>query len=57
MIGFLLIEGFRWLIWLVFMGGYFIYSAKKEEKFMLRQFPDKYSEYMRTTKMLITFIF
>ena len=57
MIGSMITEGFMWLIWFVFLGGYFIYSAKKEEKSMLLQFPDKYPEYMRRTKMLIPFIF
>jgi len=57
MIGSMIADGFLWFIWFVFLGGYFIYSAKKEEKFMLLQFPDKYPEYMRRTKMLIPFIF
>ncbi len=57
MMGSIITEGFMWLIWFVFMGGYFIYSAKKEERSMLLQFPDQYPEYMRRTKMLIPFIF
>jgi protein-S-isoprenylcysteine O-methyltransferase Ste14 len=57
MTGSFLAEGSRWFVWLIFMGGYFIYSAKKEEKFMLLQFPDQYSEYMKRTKMLLPFIF
>lgn len=57
MTGSMITEGFTWLIWFVFMGSYFIYSAKKEERSMLLQFPDKYPEYMRRTKMLIPFIF
>jgi len=56
MIGSLLAEGFMWMIWLVFMGCYFFYSAKKEERSMMLQFPDKYREYMRRTEMLIPFI-
>jgi protein-S-isoprenylcysteine O-methyltransferase Ste14 len=57
MIGSMITEGFMWLIWLVLLGGYFIYSAKKEEKLMLLQFPDEYPQYMRRTKMLIPLIF
>jgi protein-S-isoprenylcysteine O-methyltransferase Ste14 len=57
MIGSVITEGFMWLIWFALLGGYFIYSAKKEEKSLLLQFPDKYPEYMRRTKMLIPFIF
>ena len=57
MIGSLLAEGFMWMIWLVCMGGYFFYSAKKEERSMMLQFPEGYPEYMRRTKMLIPFIF
>ena len=56
MIGSLLAEGFMWMIWLAFMGGYFFYSANKEERSMMLQFPDEYREYMRRTKMLIPFI-
>ena len=57
MIGSSFAESLTWIIWLVFLGGYFIYSAKSEEKSMMLQFPDKYPEYMRRTKMLIPFIF
>jgi len=57
MIGSLLAEGLIWMIWLVCMGFYFIYSAKQEEKSMMLQFPDRYAEYMKGTKMLIPFIF
>jgi len=57
MIGSMITQGFMWLIYFVFLGGYFIYSAKKEEKSMLFQFPDKYPAYMKRTRMLIPFIF
>jgi protein-S-isoprenylcysteine O-methyltransferase Ste14 len=57
MIGSMLTEGFLWLIYFVVLGGYFIYSAKKEENAMLLHFPDKYPEYMKRTKMLIPFLF
>jgi protein-S-isoprenylcysteine O-methyltransferase Ste14 len=49
-------DGAVWLIVLVIMGIYFIYSAKTEEKMMAEQFPNEYPEYVKTTKMLIPFI-
>ncbi len=42
---------------LVIVGGYFIYSARREEKLMLEQFPTVYPAYMKRTKMLLPFIF
>jgi protein-S-isoprenylcysteine O-methyltransferase Ste14 len=50
-IGFLL-----WFVVFVLMGAYFIYSAKKEEGIMLREFPDTYPSYKARTKMLIPWI-
>lgn len=49
--------GFMWLVWFILLFTYFIYSAKKEEKVMLQQFPKEYADYMKRTKMLIPFIF
>ena len=46
-----------WLIAVVVLGGYFIYSAFIEERNMTRLLPDAYPEYKRSTKMLIPFIF
>jgi protein-S-isoprenylcysteine O-methyltransferase Ste14 len=46
-----------WLVAVVLMGAYFIYSANVEEQTMLRLFPNTYPEYKRSTKMLIPFIF
>ena len=43
----------RWLAPLVLFGGYFIYSARREEKLMIEQFPQAYSAYRRRTKMFI----
>ncbi|MEO6285365.1 MAG: isoprenylcysteine carboxylmethyltransferase family protein [Dyadobacter sp.] len=48
---------FMTLIWLLLAAIFFIYSAKKEEKMMLLQFPDEYPAYMQRSKMLIPFIF
>ena len=46
-----------WLVAVVLMGAYFIYSATVEEHTMERLFPNNYPEYKRSTKMLIPFIF
>ncbi len=46
-----------WLIAAVLAGGYFIYSATVEERYLTEKFPDTYSVYMRSTKMLVPFIF
>jgi protein-S-isoprenylcysteine O-methyltransferase Ste14 len=46
-----------WFVWFVLFSASFIYSAKKEEKLMLAQFPEEYPQYMKRTKMLIPFIF
>jgi len=40
----------------VVLGGYFIYSATVEERYLAERFPDSYSEYKESTKMLIPFI-
>jgi protein-S-isoprenylcysteine O-methyltransferase Ste14 len=46
-----------WLVVVVLMGAYFVYSATVEAKTMERLFPDTYPEYKRSTKMLVPFIF
>jgi protein-S-isoprenylcysteine O-methyltransferase Ste14 len=46
-----------WLVALVLLGAYFIYSAFTEERDMAERFPDAYPAYKRTTKMLIPFVF
>jgi protein-S-isoprenylcysteine O-methyltransferase Ste14 len=46
-----------WLLAVVLLGAYFIYSAVMEERFMAGRFPDSYPEYRRSAKMLIPFIF
>jgi protein-S-isoprenylcysteine O-methyltransferase Ste14 len=45
-----------WLIPFVLLGIYFVYSARREEKLMLEQFPEQYPQYMRRTKMLVPFV-
>ena len=46
-----------WLTAVVMAGVYFIYSATVEERYLTEQFPDDYSVYRRSTKMLVPFIF
>jgi protein-S-isoprenylcysteine O-methyltransferase Ste14 len=47
----------RWLIFVVIAGGYFIYSATVEERYMAERFPAEYDAYKHTTKMLVPFVF
>ena len=50
-------DGVFWLLPLAVFGGYFIHSARNEERLMLEQFPRQYPAYMKRTKMLLPFIF
>ncbi len=45
-----------WLVPAALAGIYFIYSATVEERFLAEQFPDAYSAYKRSTKMLVPFV-
>jgi protein-S-isoprenylcysteine O-methyltransferase Ste14 len=46
-----------WLLAVALGGGYFVYSATREETYMAELFPDAYPDYKRSTKMLIPFVF
>ena len=46
-----------WLIAVAVLGGYFVYSATMEERYMAQLFPEAYPAYRRATKMLIPFVF
>ena len=46
-----------WVVAVVVLGGYFIHSARVEERNMERLFPDAYPTYKRSTKMLIPFVY
>ena len=46
-----------WVLPLVLFGGYFVYSARREEEFMIKQFPEQYPAYMHRTNMLPPCIF
>jgi protein-S-isoprenylcysteine O-methyltransferase Ste14 len=56
MIGTSIAVSLYWLVAAVALGGYFVYSAIVEERFMAERFPDSYPEYKRSTKLLIPFI-
>jgi protein-S-isoprenylcysteine O-methyltransferase Ste14 len=47
---------FYWLIALVILGAYFIYSATVEERIMTASFPTTYPRYRTKTKMLVPFV-
>ena len=47
----------NWVVGVALAGAYFIYSATAEAGIMERRFPETYSAYKRSTKMLIPLIF
>jgi len=57
MVGTGLAVNLYWLIALVVVGPYFIWSALVEERNMTRVFPDAYPDYKHSTKMLVPFVF
>jgi protein-S-isoprenylcysteine O-methyltransferase Ste14 len=56
MIGSAIGHSIAWTLPLVLFGAYFIYSARREEEFMCRQFPDSYPAYMQRTAMLVPYV-
>ena len=46
-----------WLVVVALVGGYFVYSAIMEQRFMAEKFPATYPAYRASTKMLIPFVF
>jgi len=56
MIGTALALSLLWLVVAAILGGYFIFSATREEKYMASRFPATYPAYKRSTKMLIPYI-
>ncbi|HXW44282.1 MAG TPA: isoprenylcysteine carboxylmethyltransferase family protein [Streptosporangiaceae bacterium] len=56
MIGTAIAVSVYWLIAVVVVGGYFIFSATREERYMSERFPDTYPGYRRSTKMLVPFL-
>jgi protein-S-isoprenylcysteine O-methyltransferase Ste14 len=57
MIGTTVAVSLYWLIAVVLLGAYFVYSAVMEERYLAKLFPDTYPRYKQSTKMLIPFIF
>lgn len=57
MVGTAIAVSWFWLIAVVLLGAYFVYSAVMEEKYMASVFPDTYPAYKRSTKMLLPFVF
>lgn len=45
-----------WLLPLILFGAYFAYSARREEKLMIEEFPEQYPAYMSRTRMLLPFV-
>ena len=45
-----------WLIVAGLAGGYFLYSAIVEERFLTAKFPDAYTRYRNSTRMFVPFI-
>jgi len=56
MLGSFLVAGRFWLFIFLVSTAYYIYSATREEKVMTQEFPDRYPEYKKGTKMLIPFV-
>jgi len=57
MVGTTIAVSLYWLIAVALLGAYFIYSAVMEERYLGQRFPEEYSRYKKSTKMLIPFIF
>ena len=57
MIGTTIAVSLYWLAAVAVLGGYFVYSAVHEERYLTERFPDTYPAYQQSTKMLIPFIF
>lgn len=57
MFGSALVSGSAWILFFIISASYFIYSAKKEEGIMLKEFPTAYPDYRKQTKMLIPRVF
>jgi len=56
MLGSAIGQSVLWLMPLMVYGPYFIRGARREEKLLIEQFPDRYRAYMKQTKMLLPFV-
>jgi protein-S-isoprenylcysteine O-methyltransferase Ste14 len=52
-----LAAGWPWFLPLITVFPFFIYSARVEERLMMRQFPEAYPEYRKRTRTLIPFVY
>ncbi len=52
-----LVVGIWFLPMALMTAAYMVYSARREERTLLGQFPEPYAAYMRRTKMLIPFLY
>lgn len=57
MIGTAVAVNVYWLVVAAALGGYFVYSAFAEQRFIASRFPDTYPAYRSSTKMLVPFVF
>jgi protein-S-isoprenylcysteine O-methyltransferase Ste14 len=57
MIGTTIAVSLYWLVAVLLIGTYFLYSATVEERSMTERFPVSYPKYKQSTKMLIPFIY
>lgn len=57
MVGTAVAVSWYWLIAVALVGGYFVYSAVREERYLSQRFPDAYPRYQGSAKMLIPFVF
>lgn len=57
MVGTAIAVSVEWLVIAALLGGFFVYSAFMEQRFLETRFPDSYPAYRRTTKMLVPFVF
>ena len=56
MIGTAIAVSWYWVLAVILLGAYFVYSAVNEERYMAGLFPDTYPAYKRSTKMLVPFV-
>jgi protein-S-isoprenylcysteine O-methyltransferase Ste14 len=56
MVGTVVAVNVFWIILVIVVGGYLTVSARREERDMVKSFPDTYPGYKHSTKMLIPFV-
>jgi protein-S-isoprenylcysteine O-methyltransferase Ste14 len=56
MVGTTIAVSLYWLVAVIVLSAYFLYSAVVEEHSMARLFPGSYPDYKRSTKMLVPFV-